>query len=161
MVQGMMQHMMAKLREVGLKVPQGQRGEVLIPPIVYHQGQQRFPGETVEEAARQGAAFFKAGPQIIFVLLPDNCEPSLRTSCLAFFTLPPVTCICYGLSSSFLGSHSVMNAIASGIGCPGALFGPHGSSVTAPKTSKHALLLKFLARIATQSWMTKYPVVQP
>ena len=90
MVQGMMQHMMVKLREVGLKVPQGQRGEVLIPPIVYHQGQQRFPGETVEEAARQGAAFFKAGPQIIFVLLPDNCEfspHSLESALLALFTV--------------------------------------------------------------------------
>jgi hypothetical protein len=71
----MMQHMMAKLRELGLKVPQTAKGEVCIPPIVYHNGQQRFPGETVEEAAKQGANFFKAAPQIIFVLLPDNCEP--------------------------------------------------------------------------------------
>jgi len=71
----MMLHMMVKLREVGLTVPQGPQGEVVIPPVVYHLGQQRFPGETVEEAARQGAAYFKAPPQIIFVLLPDSCEP--------------------------------------------------------------------------------------
>ncbi len=70
-----MQHMMGKLREAGLRVPQGPQGELIIPPIVYHMGVQRFPGETVEEAARQGATYFKAAPQIIFVLLPDNCEP--------------------------------------------------------------------------------------
>lgn len=65
---------MRKLQEVGLQTPDPQQ----LPSIIYHDGRNSFPGETMENAAKAGYQKFRVAPQIIFVLLPDNCEPRLH-----------------------------------------------------------------------------------
>lgn len=63
---------MRKLQEVGLGTPDPQN----LPPIIYHDGRNTFPGETMEAAAKAGFQTFRTAPQIVFVLLPDNCKLS-------------------------------------------------------------------------------------
>ena len=69
-MQAFISHLMRKLQEVGLQTPDPQQ----LPAIIYHDGRSSFPGETMESAAKAGYQKFRVAPQIIFVLLPDNCE---------------------------------------------------------------------------------------
>ena len=69
-----MSHMMRKLRELGISTPDPQN----LPPIIYHDGRANFPGETMEQAVKAGGNTFRAKPDIVFVLLPDACEPLLQ-----------------------------------------------------------------------------------
>ena len=63
---------MRKLQEVGMATPDPQK----LPPVIYHDGHNTFPGETMEAAAKAGFQTFRVAPQIVFVLLPDNCKQS-------------------------------------------------------------------------------------
>jgi len=56
------------LDNLGLKVPAQDQGQ---PPIIWHDPSTYFPGETLVRAMHAGANFFRAKPDIIFVLLPD------------------------------------------------------------------------------------------
>lgn len=79
MLQAFVSHLMAKLRELGIGTPDPGR----VPPIIYHDGNVNFPGETLQQAVKEGGNFFRSTPKIIFVLLPDNCAP-LSCPCLPY-----------------------------------------------------------------------------
>ena len=62
------------LDNLGLEVPTQDQGQ---PPIIWHDPSTYFPGETLVRAMHAGANFFRAKPEIIFVLLPDIGESSI------------------------------------------------------------------------------------
>lgn len=60
----------AMLASCGMRVPDPRN----LPPIIYHDGNVAFPGETLQRAFEAGKEHFGREPDILLALLPDAGE---------------------------------------------------------------------------------------
>jgi len=66
-----MSELLMQLRKCGLAAPDPGS----LPEIVFHDGMNHFPGQSLKNAVDLARKQFQKDPRIIFVLLPDTGHP--------------------------------------------------------------------------------------